>query len=77
MSSRIMTEVVDVGFRNARENREDTARWLAVEVLLTDPVALEDDELAERLLALQDRLEALARARYGLPGAPGATDLNA
>lgn len=72
-----MTKVVDASFRNAREHREDTARWLAAEVLLADPAALEDDELAERLLALQDRLEALARVRYGVPGEPSANDLSA
>jgi hypothetical protein len=77
MDSRTMTKIADASFRNARENREDTARWLAAEVLLTDLVALGDDELAERLLALQDRLEALARVRYGLPGAPSTTDLRA
>ena len=77
MGGRTMTQVVEASFRNARENREDTARWLAAEVLLTDPVALADDELAERLLALQDRLEAHARVRYGLPGEPGASDLSA
>jgi hypothetical protein len=65
-----MAKVVDASFQNARENRDDTARWLATEVLLTDPVALEDDELVERLLALHDRLEALARTRYGLPTEP-------
>ena len=77
MDSRTMAKVVDASFRNARENRNDTARWLAAEVLLADPVALEDDELAERLLALQDKLEALARVRYGVPGEPGANDLSA
>lgn len=59
-------ELVEVSLKNLRENREDMARWLAVEVLLADPVALEDDELAERLHALQDRLEELTRARYGV-----------
>lgn len=59
-------ELVEVSLRNLRENREDMARWLAVEVLLADPVALEDDDLAERLHALQDRLEELTRARYGV-----------
>jgi len=65
-----MTQVVEACFRNARENPDDMARWLAVEVLLTDPVALEDDALVERLLALQDRLEVHARVRYGLPTEP-------
>jgi hypothetical protein len=65
-----MTQVVEACFRNARENPDEIARWLAVEVLLTDPAALEDDTLVERLLALQDRLEVHARVRYGLPTEP-------
>jgi hypothetical protein len=72
MDDRPMTKVVDACFRNARENPEDLARWLAAEVLLTDPVALEDDTLAERLLALQDRIEVLTRGRYGVPLKPRA-----
>jgi hypothetical protein len=67
MDDRPMTRVVDACFSNARDNPEDLARWLAAEVLLTDPVALEDDTLAQHLLALQDRIEALARVRYGVP----------
>ena len=59
-------ELVEVSLRNSRENRDGMARWLAVEVLLSDHVALEDSELAERLLAFQDRLEARTRERYGL-----------
>lgn len=59
-------ELAEVSLRNLRENRDDSARWLAVEVLLSDPVALQDHELADRLARLQDRLEDLARARYGL-----------
>jgi hypothetical protein len=70
VDDRTLAKVADASFRNARENPGDMARWLAVEVLLTDPAALEDDELAERLVALQDRLEALARGRYGLPTEP-------
>jgi hypothetical protein len=58
--------LAQISLQNLRDNREDTARWLAVEVLLSDPDALEDDELAGRLCALQDRLEAQARARYGI-----------
>ena len=59
-------ELVEVSLQNLRDNRDSAARWLAVEVLLSDPVALEDSELAERLLTLQDRLEALTRERYGV-----------
>ena len=77
MDDRTMAKVVDASFRNAREHRDDTARWLAAEVLLANPAALEDDELAERLLARQDRLEALARVRYGVCGEPTTGDQNA
>jgi len=59
-------ELTEVSLRNLRENRDDSARWLAVEVLLSDPIALEDGELVTRLMGLQDRLEDLARARYGV-----------
>lgn len=71
-----MAKVAEASIRNARENRDEVSRWLAAEVLLADPVALEDDELADRLLALQDRLEALARLRYGVSGKPCANDLS-
>lgn len=67
-------KVIDACFRNARENPDDIARWLAAEALITDPVALEDDELIERLLSLQDRLEVHARVRCGLPLEPSAAD---
>ena len=68
MDGRTVTHagLVEAGLANAREHRDDMARWLALEVLLTDPMALEDRELAERLIALQDRIEALARARHGV-----------
>ncbi len=59
-------DLVEVSLRNLRENRDSMARWLAAEVLLSDPVALEDEGLAACLLALQDRLEALTRQRYGV-----------
>ncbi len=41
-------------------------RPAAVEVLLSDEAALEDDELVTRLHTLQDRLEAMTRVRYGV-----------
>jgi len=46
-----------------REHRDEMARWLAIEVLALDPVALEDTVLADRLLACQDRLEKRLRAK--------------
>jgi hypothetical protein len=59
-------DLVEVSLANLREHRDDAARWLAVEVLLSDEAGLEDDDLAARLHALQDRLEALTRTRYGV-----------
>jgi hypothetical protein len=50
-------DLVEVSLGNLREHRADAARWLAVEVLLSDETALEDDELVTRLHTLQGRLE--------------------
>lgn len=60
------SDLVEVSLANLREHRADAARWLAVEVLLSDEAALEDDDLAARLHALQDRLETMTRQRYGV-----------
>jgi hypothetical protein len=60
------SDLVEVSLSNFREHRADAARWLAVEVLLSDPAALEDDDLVDRLCMLQDRLEAVTRLRYGV-----------
>ena len=38
------------------------ARWLALELLMTDDMALEDDALQERLVLLQDKIEEKIRA---------------
>lgn len=57
-----MNEILERSLRNAREHRADMARWLAVEVLLNDPKALEDSQLEERLYALQDKIEEKLRA---------------
>jgi hypothetical protein len=46
-----------------REHRDETALWLALEVLQLDPVALEDDELLSRLGLCQERLEERLRAK--------------
>jgi hypothetical protein len=46
-----------------REHRDETALWLALEVLQLDPVALEDEELLRRLGLCQERLEGRLRAR--------------
>jgi hypothetical protein len=44
-----VNENLEQSLRNAREHRDDMARWLAVEVLLNDPVALDDPALEEHL----------------------------
>jgi len=40
---------------------------LALQVMMTDDVALADDALQERLIVLQDRIENVMRDRLGLP----------
>jgi hypothetical protein len=60
------TDLVEVSLSNLREHRDTAARWLAVEVLLSDETALEDHDLIIRLHTLQDRLETQARQRYGV-----------
>lgn len=59
-------DLVELSLANFREHRDTAARWLAVEVLLSDEPILEDENLASALHALQDRLETQARARYGV-----------
>jgi hypothetical protein len=55
---------VEAGLRNLRENRHDSATWLALEVLLTDPFVITDQDLANKLHELQDRLEERTREKY-------------
>jgi hypothetical protein len=50
------SDLVEISLSNLREHRDDAARWLAVEVLLSNEAALEDDDLVDRLCRLQDRL---------------------
>jgi hypothetical protein len=59
-------DLVEISLSNFREHRDEAARWLAVEVLLSNEAALEDDDLVDGLCRLQDRLEALTRQRYGV-----------
>lgn len=54
--------LTELSIRLGREHREDMARWLALEVLLRDPEALEDAVLEEHLYALQDKIEQKLRA---------------
>jgi hypothetical protein len=60
------SDLVEASLSNLREHRDTAARWLAIEVLLSDESALEDDDLATRLHTLQDRLETQTRQRYGV-----------
>jgi hypothetical protein len=58
---------LEMALGNAREQREDMVLWLALQVMMTDDVALADDALQERLIVLQDRIENMMRNRLGLP----------
>jgi hypothetical protein len=60
-------EVLEIALGNARDQREDMVLWLALQVMMTDDVALADDALQERLIILQDRIENTMRNRLGLP----------
>jgi hypothetical protein len=60
------SDLVEASLSNLRDHRDDSARWLAIEVLLSDEAALEDDGLVTRLHRLQARLEVQTRLRYGL-----------
>jgi hypothetical protein len=58
-----VNEILEQSLRNAREHRDDMARWLALEVLLSDPTALADPVLEERLYLLQGKIEQKLRAQ--------------
>ena len=58
---------LEMALGNAREHREDMALWLALQVMMTDDVALADAALQDRLIVLQDRIENIMRDRLGLP----------
>jgi hypothetical protein len=48
------------------DERAYMARWLALEVLMTDETVCEDEELFDRLSALQDKWQQEALARRGM-----------
>ena len=58
---------LEMALGNARKHRDDMVLWLALQVMMTDDVALADDALQERLCVLQDRIEDIIRDRLGLP----------
>lgn len=53
---------LEMSLRAGRDHRGDMARWLALELLMTDPMALQDNVLQDRLILLQDKIEAKIRA---------------
>jgi hypothetical protein len=57
------TWTADQAIQAGREHRHEMARWLALEVLLTDEIANQDDLLLERLSVLQERVEEDLRAK--------------
>jgi hypothetical protein len=48
------------------EERAYMARWLALEVLMTDEVVCEDEELYGRLSVLQEKWQEETLARHGM-----------
>ena len=58
---------LEMALGNARKHRDDMVLWLALQVMMTDDMALADDALQERLCVLQDRIEDIIRDRLGLP----------
>jgi hypothetical protein len=60
-----MDDIVEQAVRAGREHREDMARWLALEVLMTDEAAGQDNVLQERLSVLQETVEQRLRAKTG------------
>ena len=52
---------LEASLRAGRDHREDMARWLALELLLTDELALQDGVLQDHLILLQDKVEAKMR----------------
>lgn len=61
----VTDELLEKSIRLRTTHRQDMALWLALEVLMTDDMALADETLADRLVLLQDRLESKLRAAAG------------
>ncbi len=54
----------------ARDERQYMARWLALEVLMTDEAVCADEELYDRLSVLQEKWQQETLARHGVTRAP-------
>jgi hypothetical protein len=50
-----------------RDEREYMARWLALEVLMTDETVRQDEELYDRLSALQEKWQQETLAGHEVP----------
>ena len=62
-----MTEyVAELSIKLGYEEREYMARWLALEVLMTDELARQDQELYDALSRFQEAQEQDIRKKYGL-----------
>jgi hypothetical protein len=57
---------VTLSLKLASDEREYMARWLALEVLMTDEAVCADEELFDRLSALQEKWQQETLARYGV-----------
>jgi len=60
-----MEDIVEQAVRAGREHREDMARWLALEVLMSDEIAGQDEVLQDRLSVLQEKIEEGLRVKTG------------
>ena len=62
-----MTEyVAELSIKLGCEEREYMTRWLALEVLMTDELAQQDQELCDALSRFQEAQEKDVRRKYGL-----------
>lgn len=64
-------DLAELSIKLGHEERAYMARWLALEVLMTDELVQEDQELYDALSRFQDVREASMRQKYGLDPAPG------
>jgi hypothetical protein len=54
----------------ASDERQYMARWLALEVLMTDEAVCADEDLYDRLSALQEKWQQETLARHGITRVP-------
>ena len=59
-------DVAELAVQACREQRTDMARWLALEVLMSDELVEKDEVLWDRLSILQETMEEKIRAKAGV-----------